>query len=310
MSSLLVIGGSGFFGKSILDAFSRNRLSRYGIQKLICLSRNVDDISKNHPDLMADGVELVRSDISSCKEIPKADFVIHAASSTNAQNYILNSSKEKANIEASVTNFCEIVSQNHRDSKIVYCSSGAVYGKQLENQPYLHEEDILTDVSALSYEKQAYALGKRFAEERFRLLGLEGFNVSIARCFAFYGKYLPKDQHFAYGNFIGEAEKGGNIQVNAKNTVIRSYMSADLMVDSLMVVLKDASPSCEVYNVGSDLPISIHDLAKRISEKYHVSFQIADQIDHKNVDRYVPNSNKLKSLLIKEFGTLPAFDIL
>ena len=310
MSSLLVIGGSGFFGKSILDAFSRKRLVRFGIDKLICLARNIDDLHKNHPDLVGRGVELVQSDISSVTEIPRADFVIHAASSTNAQNYILNSSKEKANIEASVTNFCKLAREYLHTSKIVYCSSGAVYGRQLESQDYLHEEDVLTDVSALSYEKQAYAIGKRFAEDQFRKLGEEGFDVAIARCFAFYGKYLPRDQHFAYGNFIGAAETGSTIHVKARNSVIRSYMSADLMVDSLMVVLKYCSPSCEVINVGSDIPISIHDLATRIAEKYNVSLEVPDQIDRDSVDRYVPNCEKLKSLFIKEFGSMPTLDIL
>ena len=310
MSSLLVIGGTGFFGKSILDAFKNKKLHRYGIDKVICLARNTEQLKKNYNDLLVKGVELIQSDISTIKVIPQADFIIHAASSTNAQNYLKDSSKEQANIEASVTNFCNLAPSFLTKSKIVYCSSGAVYGKQPVGKDFLYEHDQFTDASDLAYEKQSYALGKRFAEDQFIKLGNEGFHVAIARCFAFFGKYLPRDQHFAYGNFIGEAEKGNTIQVNAKNEVIRSYMSADLMVDSLMVILKASSPACEIFNVGSDIPISVHNLAKAIAEKFEVSYQVSNDIDHQKVDRYVPNCDKLKSLLIQEFGTLPLFDFL
>jgi nucleoside-diphosphate-sugar epimerase len=103
--------------------------------------------------------------------------------------------------------------------------------------------------------------GKRFAETEIKKLGSLGLNVSIAICFAFSGKYLPKDQQYAIGNFIGQAEKVEDIIVNATGLVCRSYMDADDLVESLIKVLLTSNFNCPIFNVGSDKQISLYDLA-------------------------------------------------
>lgn len=61
-------------------------------------------------------------------------------------------------------------------------------------------------------------------------LGSLGLKVSIARWVTFPGKYLPKNRHYAYRNFIANAEKGENIIVKSNGIIYRSYMSTDDMV--------------------------------------------------------------------------------
>jgi nucleoside-diphosphate-sugar epimerase len=108
-----------------------------------------------------------------------------------------------------------LAKKNHKNSKIVYCSSGAVYGQQPPDIDKISENFDFNSVKGLASEKRNYALEKRNSEESIIKLGVEGLSVSIARCFTFYGKYLPKDQHFAYGNFVCKAEKGEIVKVNA-----------------------------------------------------------------------------------------------
>ena len=50
MSSLLVIGGTGFFGKSILDSYRRGRLQKWKITKVYIFARN-DDLKWQHIQL-------------------------------------------------------------------------------------------------------------------------------------------------------------------------------------------------------------------------------------------------------------------
>ena len=76
MATLLVIGGTGFFGKSILDCYKRKLLNHWKIDKVIIFSRNPREFEKNYSELVSKGVEFITGDISTVKELPKADFVI------------------------------------------------------------------------------------------------------------------------------------------------------------------------------------------------------------------------------------------
>ncbi len=296
---LLVIGGTGFFGKSILDVFQRGELDKYSISEIIVIARNISDFKNQYPELVSKNVQLISGDIGELKQIPFADIIIHAASSTNKQDYINDGKNQKKNIEKATSNYCELAKEIHRNSKIVYCSSGAVYGQQPCDLDKITEDFNFNNIEGLATEKRNYAIAKRNSEERIIKLGEEGLSVSIARCFSFFGKYLPKDQHFAYGNFVGRAEKGEFVKVYAQNPVYRSYMSADDMVNSLLIIAMNSDQSCPIFNVGSDEAILIHDLAKDIATRYGVAYELNEITDFLNVDRYVPDTQKLRKLFEK-----------
>ena len=63
MASLLVIGGSGFFGKSILDAFQRNLLDPWNIHSLIIMARHPEELQKNHSQLITSKVKLLKFNV-------------------------------------------------------------------------------------------------------------------------------------------------------------------------------------------------------------------------------------------------------
>jgi nucleoside-diphosphate-sugar epimerase len=295
---LLIIGGTGFFGKSILDLFRRHSLDTYGIEEINILARRTEEFARNYPELINEKIKLISADISACSALPVADIVIHAASSNDARDYLADASKQRNNIEESTANYCRLAKIYHKQAKIVYCSSGAVYGQQPTDVEFISEEFAFQDVSKMVDYKRDYALGKRASEVAIQNSGLEGLSVSIARCFAFYGKYLPKDQHFAYGNFVSAAEQGKTIEVQAKHRVIRSYMHADDMVRALISIALDAKPECPIYNVGSNEAIELRDLAKKIASEYNVGVNISD-IENDSVDRYVPNVDRLSHLIQK-----------
>ena len=295
----LIIGGTGFFGKSILDSFKRGLLKRFGVSKITILARNIDSFKKSNPELIDSGVDYLEGDIAKMDHLPDFDMIIHAATSTNLKNYTDQPATEKDNLELGVTNFCKLISQSNMNPKIVYCSSGAVYGKQAihvekmdEMYPFNH------DFSSFSPEKLIYLKGKRFAEVEICQLGSsQKKNVSIARCFAFSGKYAPRDLHYAYGNFLGSAEKGEKIVVDAKGIVYRSFMEADDLVESLFEIALHSNPNCPIFNVGSDVQVSLYELAQNIADIYGVEYQFKNFDDSKVIDRYVPNVDKLKNLL-------------
>lgn len=298
MASLLIIGGSGFFGKSILDAYQRGLLSPWGIDLIYVFARNADRLKAETPELMDPSIKLVNGDIATCKEIPIADYVIHAAASTDAANYLSQPEVEKKNIQAGTYNYCDLAKKFHQHSHIVYCSSGAVYGQQPPDLDKISEDYDGGPLAEMSPTKQDYAAAKRDAEEAIIHLGKQGLSVSIARCFAFVGPYLPRDKHFAIGNFIGDGLNNRPIQVKADHLVYRSYMYADDLVKWLMRICELGDARCPVLNVGSDEVFEIRDIAKQIAEKFKVSYSGAD-ISRSNIDRYIPSIERAK-----QFGSL------
>jgi len=296
MSTLLVIGGSGFFGKSILDAFGRGLLKQWNINKVIAISRNSSRLKSTNPELINENVELLDIDITSTNTLPFSDYVIHAAASTDASRYLSHNEEEKKNIIKGTLNYCKLAKQYHKNSKIVFCSSGAIYGYQPENVKHLTEDMTFGNIDALSEVKKSYAYAKRDAEFAIQKLGQAGLNVSIARCFAFIGKYLPKDQHFAIGNFIADGLAGRDINVKADRMVYRSYMYADDLVKWLLTLAENSNSQCPVYNVASDKEVEIGELAHIIADIYKVGVTIGER-DLNSIDRYIPSINKAKEVL-------------
>lgn len=291
MAKLLVIGGSGFFGKSILSAFKRGLLNSWGINTVTVVARHATQLAIDHPEIVGVNVELLDLDIGSTKNIPDADYVIHAAASTNAANYLSQPQIERDNIQAATYNFCQLIQNKHNNPKIVYTSSGAVYGQQDPDLEFLSEAAPLRPVESLAINKRDYALAKRDAEEAIQNLGRQGFCVSIARCFAFVGPHLPRDQHFAIGNFIRDGLLGKPIQVSTTKRVYRSYMYADDLVKWLMTIAHSGRPQCPIYNVGSDDAVEIRDLAIQVGDYFGVNIKAAE-INSPDVDRYVPSIEK------------------
>jgi dTDP-glucose 4,6-dehydratase len=295
VAHLLVIGGSGFFGKSILDSYQRGLLARFDVTSITVMARRADKLLIDAPHLLSNSVSLLNSNISNCTSLPSADIIIHAAASSDERNYISRPQEERVNIQAGTSNFCKLVPLFCKNAQIVYVSSGAAYGYQSQNIVQVTEDSPLGSIEQLAPQKRDYAVAKRDGEKVILELGQQGCHVSIARCFAFVGSYLPLNQHFAIGNFIRDGMQGEAIKVNAKGDVYRSYLYADDLVQWLLRIGQAASPACPIFNVGSDEAISIQDLAKKIATYFQVGLQLP-QINNTSVDRYIPSIEKARSI--------------
>jgi nucleoside-diphosphate-sugar epimerase len=161
-------------------------------------------------------------------------------------------------------------------------------------------EDFQYEHSSLEHEN-IYALSKRMAEnlcsEYFNKYGLK---VSIARCFAFSGECLPKDVHFAIGNFAKNVTESNTIKIRGSGKSIRSYLDQNDLVEWLLTILAKDTFDLTIYNIGSDRAISIKDLAElfsKVSDK-NIKVQIMNSNDLKNTDSvYVPDCSKIKFTL-------------
>lgn len=303
--SLAVLGGTGFFGKSILDAFVRGLLAPHGIDRIVAVARRPDRLARDHPELVVPGVDLVALDVATASALPRADYLIHAANTTDARAYQADPAGERAAILAAADRFADLAARDCPDARIVYASSGAVYGQQPADVAGLDEEAPFAGAAGLVAYKRDYAEAKRAAEARIARLGRDhGIRVAVARCFAFVGPYLPRDQHFAVGNFLADGIAGREVAVHARHPVIRSYMHADDLVRWLLTIADAATPDCPVYNVGSDEGVDVADLARRVGTLYGVAARVAQQ-DPTPVDRYVPSIERAR----RDLGLDLRFDL-
>jgi dTDP-glucose 4,6-dehydratase len=197
-------------------------------------------------------------------EFPQGSFshVIHAATAASA---ILNTDAPLVMVDTIVTGTRRTLdfARNAGAKKFLLTSSGAVYGKQPADLVHVPEEytggpDPLDPASA-------YGEGKRLAEHLCCLYAqCYGIEAKISRGFAFVGPYLPLDVHFAIGNFIRDAIAGDPIAVGGDGTPLRSYLyAADLALWLWRILFR--GKSCRAYNTGSDVEISIAELAKTVA---------------------------------------------
>lgn len=298
MKKLMIVGGTGFFGKSFIDCFIRKKLDRWSISKLIIISRNSNKFKKNYKKLTGKNVKFITKDIKITKSLPHADFIIHAAASSNEKNYQKNIKKEINNNKKSLINFCSLISdKKFNKSNIVYLSSGAVYGDF--NKKKHTKEDMKiskTRLLKLNSPKKEYAISKIISEEIFRKTCIKNkLNSSVARCFAFIGAYLPRDQHFVIGNFMNSVLNNSSLVIksNSAKNIFRSFMHADDAIYLLMQMLKKSNQDCTIYNVGSDEKKNIMNIANYLSKKYKLDIIKPKQTNLiKNF--YIPDLRKTK----------------
>jgi len=286
--SLLVIGGSGFVGNSILKYLSNNNFLNIKINKIFILSRRKLKLAIYNKRLKKKlKIIKINSNILTIKSLPKADYVIYAA---------ILSSYEKDH--AAVKNYLNLAKKYHSDSKILYISSGAIYGKQLNSISRFRENhlELYKKINFKEGYKKEYSKTKKKNEELFKKFGKTGKKVSIARCFSFVGEYLPLNSHYVVGNIIKNILKNKSITIKANYKIIRSYMYSDDLVRWLLRILDNSNRYCPIYNVGSDDSVSMETLSHWLGKKYNLINSKEKKLRN-IVDKYIPNIQKAKKEL-------------
>jgi dTDP-glucose 4,6-dehydratase len=286
--SLLIIGGTGFFGKSILNSLLNDSFLNVKINKIFILSRRKIELAIYNKKLKKKlKIIKINSDILTIKNLPIADYVIYAAILKNYRN------DYKA-----VKKYLELAKIYHFKSKILYISSGAIYGKQPHSTIGFKEKFLQFNNKIIfkkGYKKE-YSKIKLKNEKLFKAFGKKGGEVSIARCFSFVGEYLSQNSYYVVGNLIKNILNNESINIKSNYKIIRSYMYSDDLVRWLLKILFHSNASCPIYNVGSNDEVEIHELAALLGKKYNLRIK-SKTINEKVVDRYIPCIDKAKQEL-------------
>jgi dTDP-glucose 4,6-dehydratase len=146
----------------------------------------------------------------------------------------------------------------------------------------------------------AYSVAKRAAEHLCALYqDRHGLQTIVARCFAFVGRDLPLDVHFAIGNFIRDALYRDSITVASDGTAVRSYLDQRDLALWLLTLLERGRGG-RAYNVGSDQAITIANLADQVRDLLSPGkpVYILGKADFSGArSRYVPDISRARTEL-------------
>jgi dTDP-glucose 4,6-dehydratase len=293
-AAIFITGGTGFVGTWLLqsltwadDAFS------LGVKATV-ITRNPEAFALKAPHLAGHrSLTLVEADACTFP-YPEGEFpfVIHAATEryfAAVPEHPLSTFDRDVKATRRILEFA----RTHGTRRLLFTSSGAVYGKPPHNLTHIPED--YTGAPSTMDLQSPYGQGKRISEWMCAMYAaLYGFDALIARLFAFVGPGLPLDANFAVGNFIRDAMQGGPIRIAGDGTPYRSYLyAADLAIWLWTILLK--GESCRPYNVGSAEEITIADLARIVVENTRpgTPIEIARQpVPGAAPSRYVPNVDR------------------
>ena len=251
MTTYFGTGLTGFVGR----ALTRYLLSLEGTERITCLTRGV------RPGYIDDPrVDYWLGDITDC-DFPERSFdrIIHAASEAND---LLAPDKMKY--------YYDVVEGSRRlfdwardkSGIILYVSSGAVVKGN-----------------------STYCRAKRVSEQ------LVPSWAKIARIYSLVGPGLPLDGQYAIGRFIGQAIRDKEVRFYDSGSV-RSYLHVDDCAKWLYAIMERGDDKLfgGTYDVGSDVSISVRDLAYLVARLADVPCVEIPRTDfHNTAQVYVPH---------------------
>jgi nucleoside-diphosphate-sugar epimerase len=287
---LFITGGTGFFGRWILESFAyANRLLDLKASAVV-LSRDPHSFHLGCPHLSEEGsIRIHQGDIADFS-FPDGDFshVIHAASELSSANPVNPVGMLHTTLEGA-RRVCDFAAARHV-SKLLFTSSGAVYGNTRLGRASFSEEDMMGPLELSA--GGAYSEAKRLAELICCIRGQQsGFETKIARGFAFIGPFIPLNLPLAAPSFIKNAINSQAITISGHGQNLRSYLyGADLAIWIWTILF--VGGSARPYNLGSDYPVSIQNLAETIRAMTPGAGAVrilSSLSDNEEIERYVPN---------------------
>lgn len=243
----LITGGTGFLGTALANALARQGHT----------VRAIDDESASDRARLDPAVHFTRGDVN---DIPKLwsllqgiDCVFHLAARVSVSESVLYPRDYNATNVGGTVSLIQAV----RDAgvrRIVFTSSGTVYGEQTEERV---REDAIPNPGS------PYAVSKLAAEHYVNTIGaLWGIDTVILRIFNAYGpgQQLRPSHPPVVPAVLRQALGGGSIIVHGDGRQQRDFVYVDDVVNALMASGTASTVNRLIINVGSGVPTSINDV--------------------------------------------------
>ncbi|MBL1218206.1 MAG: NAD-dependent epimerase/dehydratase family protein [Planctomycetes bacterium] len=264
---ILITGGAGFVGSHLAEL-----LVEQGHRLLI-----VDDLStgsrRNLDHIPGDSYDLIEARVSevlgACERY-RPDRIFHLAAAVGVR-LILERPIET--IESNVVDTSGILEMASRlGVPTLVTSSSEVYGKS-DRVPFREDDDVMYGATSLT--RWLYACTKaideylalaHYRQSRLPVVVARLFNTVGPRQIGHYGMVLPR--------FVAAALAGEPLEVYGDGQQVRCFCDVRDVRRALVALTAHEPCFGRVFNVGSDEPITIMQLAERVVGVLHSSSAI------------------------------------
>lgn len=262
---MLILGSTGLIASTFIEKVCALN-DRYGLDLGLTVTyRSLEKIKRRLSGLETSAaVEFVEYDVRD--PIPdglEVDIIVHSASPAHPKAFVEDPvGVMDANLEG-VRNTLEYI-RMHPGTRLVYLSSGEIYGAKTANRPY--SETDLGLVDPLNF-RSCYPESKRAAETYIRCYVHQfGVDAVIARPGHVYGPALMRESTRVDVQFMNNALRGEDILMKSEGLQRRSYIHVDDVVTGLLVMILKGE-SGEAYNMSNrDSDITIRDYAGMLAD--------------------------------------------
>lgn len=287
MARILITGGAGFVGSSLAERLLNNPAYHVVLIDNL-LTGDIRKIPSNPR------CQFIRCDVNRLTEIAAVmseqsfDYVFHYAAVVGVARTIENPLMVLNDLEG-IKNILSLC----RDTgvkRFFYSSSSEVYGEPVE----LPQHEETTPLNS----RLPYAVVKNVGESFCRSYQKEyGLDYTVFRFFNTYGPRQSTD--FVISKFIKSAQQNLPITVYGSGQQTRTFCYIDDNTECTVRILEDKLVVNEVINIGSDIDVTILQLAELIIRMTgsNSKIEFLPPLSEGDMTRRQPDSTKMKLIL-------------
>ncbi|MCU0432017.1 MAG: NAD-dependent epimerase/dehydratase family protein [Bacteroidia bacterium] len=284
---ILITGGAGFVASSLAERLASDT------GNFVVLVDNLLTGSLAKVPILPN-LRFIKCDVNEWQDISgvfygyRFDYVFHYAAVVGVKRTLENPVLVLRDLDGirNILTLCK----NTGVKRVFYSSSSEVYGEPVE----LPQNEETTPLNS----RLPYAIVKNVGEAFLKSFRQEfGLQYTIFRFFNTYGPKQSPD--FVISRFIQRALKNEPITINGDGTQTRTFCYVDDNTEACVSAFYNDRYIDDVVNIGSDVEISIADLARLIisitGSKSEIQYGPA--LPEGDMTRRMPDTSKMRQLL-------------
>lgn len=292
MARILVTGGAGFIPSELAL-----RLAQDPANEVVAVDNLLTGDLRKLPVAEHPNLHFIKCDVNHFEDISSVfyayrfEYVFHYAAVVGVKRTTDHPVMVLRDIDG-IRNVLDL-SKNTGVKRVFFSSSSEVYGEPVE----IPQNEHTTPLNS----KLPYAIVKNLGEAFLRSYHKEyGLEYTVFRFFNTYGPKQSKD--FVVSKFIRAALHGEDITVYGDGLQTRTFCFIDDNIDACLNALRNNEVVNDVVNIGSDVEITILELARIIIEITGSKSRVVHlpPLEEGDMTRRMPDVSRMRKLLGRE----------